>query len=81
MKNRYLDQILLGVLYTLGDRCRYLASLAKSVTYYSVLVTYNYNRRKRKSTSSLGNLRYALDAYQTILELQIACPYFLYVRI
>lgn len=58
-----------------------LRSLAQTVAYDAVLVTDDDNGRETECTTSLGYLGNTLNAYESVLKLEIASAYFLYVGI
>ena len=54
LAQRDLDQILLSILYTLGDGGGYLVGLSKTITYDTVLIAYNDDGCKAEVTTTLG---------------------------
>ena len=79
--NGDLHQVLLCVLYALGDGRLNLRSLAQAVAHDTVLVTYDDNGRETECATSLGYLGNTLNAYESVLKLEVASAYFLYVGI
>lgn len=79
--NGDLHKILLCVLHAFGDGRLNLRSLAQTVAYDAVLVTDDDNGRETECTTSLGYLGNTLNAYESVLKLEIASAYFLYVGI
>ena len=79
--NGDLHKVLLCVLHAFGDGRLNLRSLAQTVAYDAVLVTDDDNGRETECTTSLGYLGNTLNAYESVLKLEIASAYFLYVGI
>ena len=76
-----LHQVLLGILHALGDGGLNLRSLAQAVAYDAVLVTHDDDGRETEGATSLGYLGNTLNAYKSVLELEVAGAYYLYVGI
>ena len=56
-------------------------SLAQAVAHHAVLVAYDDDGRETERAAALRNLRYTLNADETVLEFEVARAYFLYVGI
>src|SRR5215217_4165044 len=72
-----LDQVLFSVVDTFGDSFLHFLGFTKSVTYYTILVTYNYQRGKTESTAALSGFGNPVDSYNLFFQLQIASFYFI----
>ena len=81
VENRNLHEILLRILYTLGDCCSDLIGLTETITDNAVLVTHNNNGCKTEVTTTLSNLGHSLDGNKSVLELKVRCLYFLNICI
>ena len=79
--DRHLDEVLLGILDTLGDGRLHLRSLTQTVAHNAVFVTHDDDRREAECTTTLRYLGNTLDAYEPVFKLEVACTHFLYVRI
>ncbi len=75
-QHRYLDKILLCSLCALGYRSGNLTCLTKTITDNAITVTYHNYGREGESTSTLGNLRHAVDGNQTIFQFDVTIYFY-----
>ena len=68
---RYADEILSSVFFTLADRFRNFRCFAQTTADMTVFVADNYQSRKAHVTSALNDLRNAFDGYYFIFELHL----------
>ena len=76
-----LHQVLLSVLYAFGDSGGNFVGLAQSVTDHTVLIADYDDGSEAEVTTTLGNLGYAVDGHQSVLEFKVRGLYSFYIRI
>ena len=76
-----LDQVLLCIFNTLCDSGSNFVGFSKTIAYNAVLVTYDYDSSKAEVTTTLGNLGYALDGNEPVLQFEVRRLYSLYICI
>lgn len=79
--NGDLHQVLLCVLHALGDGPTEPPKPCPGRSHDTILVTYDDNGRETECATSLGYLGNTLNAYESVLKLEVAGAYFLYVGI
>ena len=75
------NKVFLRIFNPFGNGGGHFAGFAEAVAYDAVFVTYHNDCRKAECATTLGYLGNALDAYEPVFKLEVACTHFLYVRI
>ena len=66
-----LYEVLLCILHALRDSGSDFVGFSKTIAYDTVLVTDDNDGGKAEVTATLGNLGYALDSYEPVLEFEV----------
>ena len=71
LEQRNLEQVLLGVFYTLGDRISYFVGFTKAVTNYAVTIANYYDGRKAEATTTFYHFGNPIDRYYALFEVSL----------
>ena len=66
-----LHQVLLSVLYALGDSGGNFVGFAQSVTNHTVLIAHYDDGSEAEVTTTLGDLGHTVDGYKSVLEFEV----------
>ena len=79
--DRNLYEVLLCILYALGNSCSNLIRLSKTIADDTVFITDDNDGSKAEVATSLSDLGHTVDSYKSVLEFEVRRLYSFYVCI
>src|SRR5690606_2406408 len=79
LDDRHFDEVFLGVVDAFGDGFGHFLGLAQPEAYHAVLVADDHDGGEAERTAALGDFSHALDAYQAVLQFDLAGFYSFYI--